>query len=65
MPTLTDKISNRLRVQIKKTYYVYERYHTLATFGLIYHEKELSVDQLGEYVRISDQFLQLDEHHFL
>lgn len=59
-----DNIFNRLKVQVKKTYYVHKRYDTPATFGLIYHEKDLSVIELAEYVRISDQFIKLDENHY-
>lgn len=61
---MTDSIFNRLKVQVKKTYYVYDRYNTLATFGLIYHEKPLSVEELAQCVRISDQFIKLDDNHY-
>ncbi|WP_373035600.1 hypothetical protein [Sulfurimonas sp.] len=61
---MTDNIFNRIKVQIKRTYYVYERYDTLATFALIYHEKKLSPEQLAGFLRVSDQFIMLDDNHY-
>ena len=61
---MTESIFNRLKVQIKRTYYVYERYNTLATFVLIYHEKELTPKQLASFLRVSDQFIMLDDNHY-
>src|SRR3989339_799341 len=57
-------ILNRVYVLVKKTYYTYERFGVDATFALLYHEKPLSVLELSQYVRISDQLMQLDEHHY-
>jgi hypothetical protein len=57
-------VLNRLKVQIKKTYYIYERYNVDATFALLYHAHPLHVDELADYVRISDDLIPLDEHHY-
>lgn len=57
-------ILNRLNVQIKKTYYIYERYNVDATFALLHYEHPLDVDELADYVRISDDLIPLDEHHY-
>jgi hypothetical protein len=57
-------VLNRLKVQIKKTYYIYERYDVEATFALLYHEHPLHVDELAEYVRISDDLIPLDENQY-
>ncbi len=57
-------ILNRINVHIKKTYYTYERFQVNATFALLYHEKPLTVVELSEHVRISDQLIQLDENHY-
>jgi hypothetical protein len=57
-------VLNRLHVQIKKTYYIHERYNVDATFALLYHEHPLDVDAFADYVRISDDLIPLDEHHY-
>ncbi len=61
---MNDSILNRMRVQIKKIYYTYERYKTAATFAMLYHEKEISVIELSKFVRISDHLLKIDDHHY-
>lgn len=61
---MDNKILNRLTIEINKAYYVYKRYKVLSTFAFIYSEKELTPTELGKFVRISDQFLQIDEHHY-
>jgi hypothetical protein len=57
-------MSNRLKVQIEKAYYTYERYEAETSFALLYHEHPLTVDTLGSFVRISDHLIPLDEQHF-
>jgi hypothetical protein len=57
-------ILNRVNVLIKKSYYTYERFQVDATFALLYHKEPLSVLELSQYVRISDQLMQLDDHHY-
>lgn len=54
----------RVSVLIKKVYYTYERFNVNATFAILYHEEPLSVIELAEYVRISDQLIQLDNNHY-
>jgi hypothetical protein len=61
---MNEKIKNRLEVEINKSYYAHKRYKVDTTFALLYHEKELSVEQLGKFVRISDHLLKIDEHHY-
>jgi hypothetical protein len=63
-PELPSNMQNRLRIIIEKSYYIYERYNLHSTFTLLYHEKPLSVTELGTFVRKSDHFLQVDEHHY-
>jgi hypothetical protein len=58
------EISNRINVSIKKTYYTFERFSIDATFALLYHEEPLSVIELSKYVRISDQLIPMDDHHY-
>ena len=60
---MDEKILNRLTIMIERTYYVFKRYHTPSTFALIYHEKPITAKQLGQFIRKSDHFLQIDEHH--
>lgn len=57
-------IFNRISVLIKKTYYINKRYHVDATFGLLYHEEPINVVELSEYVRTSDQYMPIDDHHY-
>ncbi|MDD2790378.1 MAG: hypothetical protein PHU40_06865 [Sulfurimonas sp.] len=54
----------RVKIEIKKIYYAHSRYHTIATFALLYHLKPIDVGELGKYLRISDHFVRIDEHHF-
>ena len=54
----------RLEIEIKKTYYSYERYKVVSTFVLLHHEKELSVAQLGDFLRISDKFVKVDDTRY-
>jgi len=61
---MNDRIFNRLTIEINKAYYTCTRYKILSTFAYLYHEKELTPAELGNFVRISDQFLQVDEHHY-
>jgi hypothetical protein len=61
---MSHEISNRINVLIKKTYYTFERFNVDATFALLYHEEPLSVIELSKYVRISDQLISVDEHHY-
>jgi hypothetical protein len=57
-------MTNRINVLVKKTYYHYERFQVQATFGLLYHEKPLSVSDLSNFVRISDHLILLDDYHY-
>jgi hypothetical protein len=61
---INDKMKQRLLIEIRKSYYSAKRYNVKSTFALLYHEKDLSVDKLGKYVRMSDHLLKLDENHF-
>ncbi len=61
---MTDNIFNRIKIEVKRTYYTYERYKSESTFVLLYHEKELNPDQLAVYVRISDKFVKIDNNHY-
>ncbi len=57
-------IYNRIRVLIKKAYYTDDRFEIDSTFALIYHEKPLDVMELSKFVRLSDQLIEVDEHHY-
>ena len=61
---MTTEIEVRINAEINRAYYTYERYQTDATFALIYHEKELTLEELGSYVRKSDRFVKMDTNHF-
>ncbi len=61
---MTDNILNRIKVEIKRTYYTHDRYKSLSTFALLYHEKKLGVEQLATYVRISDKLIKIDDNHY-
>lgn len=55
---------NRVNVLVKKAYYTSQRFQVNATFALLYHEQPLSVIELAQYVRVSDQLIQLNENHY-
>ena len=54
----------RLDAEIERAYYAFDRYETIATFALIYHEKDLSIEKLGELVRSTDRFINIDKNHY-
>jgi hypothetical protein len=58
-----DILRHRVNVLIKKAYYSTERYRTLSSFIYIYHEKEISNEILGTFLRLTDNFVQVDEKH--
>ncbi|MDD5400420.1 MAG: hypothetical protein PHQ93_04445 [Sulfurimonas sp.] len=51
-------------ILINKTYYIYRRYNIQATFALLYHNEPLSIVDLSKFVRLSDQFIQIDKNHY-
>jgi len=55
---------NRVKTEIKKAYYAHARYHIVATFALLYHTKLINVCELKKYLRVSDDFIRIDNHHF-
>lgn len=57
-------IVERVEALVQKTYYACERYELDATFAMLYHEKPITPAELGQYVRISDHLVQLDENHY-
>jgi len=61
---MTDKVFNRLEVEIKKAYYVSERYKFTSSFALIHHEEELTIKGLSMFLRGSDKILEIDENTF-
>lgn len=61
---MDENILNRVNVLVKKTYYTYDRFEVDATFALLYHQKLLSVNELSNYVRLSDHLMQLDYNHY-
>ena len=61
---MNDRIKQRLQIEINKAYYAYNRYKIDATFAILFHEKELPVDKLGGFVRLSDLLLKIDDNHY-
>lgn len=61
---MNENAFNRVSIEIKKTYYVHERYQYIATFALLYHEQPLDVTTLGSFLRISDHLVKIDAHHY-
>ncbi len=59
-----SEVEVRINAEVNRAYYTFERYKVEATFALVYHEKELSLEELGSFVRISDRFVKLDENYF-
>ena len=54
----------RLSAEINRAYYAYDRYDTIATFVMVYHEKDLSLEKMGEFVRATDRFMSIDDNHY-
>ena len=61
---MEDFIKKRVEIEIKKTYYTATRYKRTSTFALLYYEGELSLEQLGKLLRISDHLLKIDKNHY-
>ncbi|MBU0720031.1 hypothetical protein KJ877_01675 [bacterium] len=61
---MREAVLNRIKVEIKKAYYAHTRYKVDTVFGLMYHEKSITVQELSKYLRISDYFIELDEKHY-
>ena len=61
---MEDRIFNRLQILIKRAYYIEERYKLNSTFAYFYFEGDLSTLDLGKFLRISDQFIKIDENHY-
>jgi len=58
------EVEVRINAEINRAYYTYERYQVKAIFALVYHEKEISLEDMGSYVRMSDRFVEYDTNHF-
>jgi hypothetical protein len=64
--TLDDDLKTRLNAEIGRAHYTYERYNVDYTFALVYHEKDIELDLLGSYVRVSDKLVRISESlHFV
>jgi len=61
---MDDPTTNRLRAEVKKAYYVSERYDVMSTFALLYYEGDITFEVLGSFIRVSDNFLRIDANHF-
>ena len=61
---MSSEIEVRINAEINRAYYTFERYQANATFALVYHEKELSLEEMGTFIRISDRFVKMDEHQY-
>lgn len=61
---MEERLFNRLQILVKKAYYIQTRYNLNSTFAYFYFEGDLTVVDLGNFLRISDQFIQLDENHY-
>ena len=61
---MSDAIFNRFEIEVTRAYYVSKRYETPSTFALLYFDKELSVEQLAIYLRVSDRFLLIDKNTY-
>jgi hypothetical protein len=64
MLKIEENMKKRLLIEIKKSYYSAKRYNVTTTFAILYHEKELSVAELGKLVRLSDHLLAIDAKHY-
>ena len=64
--TLDEDLKIELNDEISRAHYTYERYKAQATFALIYHEKDIGLDVLNSFVRVSDRLVRVNENfHFV
>jgi hypothetical protein len=64
--TLDENLRTRLNAEIGRAHYTYERYNAESTFALVYHEKEIDLEVLGGFVRVSDRIVKVSDNlHFL
>ena len=61
---MNSELEVRVNAEINRAYYTYDRYQADATFALVYHENDISLENLGKCMRISDRFVEIDENHF-
>ncbi|WP_373069714.1 hypothetical protein [Sulfurimonas sp.] len=63
---LDENLRTRLNAEIVRAHYTYERYNAVSTFALVYHEKDIELEVLGSFVRVSDRVIRVNENlHFL
>ncbi len=63
---LNDDLKTRLNAEIVRANYTYERYNAVSTFALLYHEKEVTLEELGGMIRISDRLVTVSDNlHFI
>lgn len=56
-------MTKRLEAEINRAFYANDKYNLIATFVMVYYDKEISVEDMGKYVRATDRFIQIDESH--
>lgn len=61
---MNEEIFNKLTIEINKSYYAFDRYQSPSTFAILYFEATLEANKLETFVRITDQFLQIDDNHY-
>ena len=64
MIDIDEKTFRRLDREIKKKHYNTKRYGSEYTFALLYTDTEIEKNRLGEFLRLSDFFLSIDEHYY-
>lgn len=63
---LDDYLKTRLNAEIGRARYTFERYQADYTFALVYHEKDIELEVIGSYVRVSDKLVKINENmHFV
>lgn len=61
---MLENVFKRLEIEITRVNYAHERYNLESTFTFLYHEKPLTPKDLGSFIRITDKFVQIDEHTY-
>lgn len=57
-------MGNRLEDEINRAYYANEKYDIVATFVMVYNEKNISIEKMGKFVRATDRFIRIDDNHY-
>ncbi len=57
-------MGSRLEAEINRAYYANKKYDVIATFVMVHHDKDLCIEKMGSFVRVTDKFIHIDDNHY-